>query len=109
MKIQFGDVYWTNLNPQKHGEIGKIRPCVIVSNQNINNYSNYVIICPITSQLKETTLLSEEMLISFNNEDKRIILYFLRSINKKRLKEFAYSLTENEKNIMRKKLFQLLG
>jgi len=48
---QYG-IYWVNLDPTQGSEISKIRPCVVVSPDEINKYLNTVVIVPLTSTLK---------------------------------------------------------
>lgn len=43
-----GDIYLVNLEPKKGSEIGKTRPCVIISPNHINNNLNVVYIAPLT-------------------------------------------------------------
>jgi mRNA interferase MazF len=43
------DVYWVDLNPTVGAEIQKIRPCVVVSPNELNRYLATVIIIPVTS------------------------------------------------------------
>jgi mRNA interferase MazF len=43
------DVYWVDLNPTCGSEMNKIRPCVIVSPDDMNKHLNTIIVAPITS------------------------------------------------------------
>jgi mRNA interferase MazF len=47
--IQRGQVYWVALDPVRGSEIAKIRPCVILSVNEINRRRNTVVIVPLTS------------------------------------------------------------
>ena len=50
MSFQRGEVYWADLEPIRGGEIGvKVRPCVIVSINDVNRNTKLVIIVPGTS------------------------------------------------------------
>jgi mRNA interferase MazF len=49
--IQRGEIYWANLEPSFGKEIGKVRPVLILSNNQQNLYSPLVIVLPITSSL----------------------------------------------------------
>ena len=49
--IRRGDLFWANLDPTIGVEIKKRRPVVVVSNNAINQYSQLVIIVPITTNL----------------------------------------------------------
>jgi mRNA interferase MazF len=48
MYEQYG-VYWVDLNPTKGGEMNKVRPCVILSPTDVNNFLLTVVSAPITS------------------------------------------------------------
>ena len=45
------DVFWVNLNPTVGAEMQKIRPCVVVSPDELNQHLSTVIIIPITSAI----------------------------------------------------------
>src|ERR1700730_6550656 len=47
--MQRGDVWWVDFNPSVGGEIQKIRPAIIVSNDAFNKVMNRVQVVPITS------------------------------------------------------------
>ncbi|NAW49988.1 type II toxin-antitoxin system PemK/MazF family toxin, partial [Elizabethkingia argentiflava] len=52
MVIKRFDVFFIDLNPTVGSEINKIRPCVIISPDEMNNALNTVIIAPLTSTIK---------------------------------------------------------
>ena len=43
------EIYWTRLDPVEGSEIGKTRPCVIVSLDVLNRVLATVVVCPLTS------------------------------------------------------------
>ncbi|MET0463043.1 MAG: type II toxin-antitoxin system PemK/MazF family toxin [Chitinophagaceae bacterium] len=47
--IQRGDIFIADLEPTIGSEIKKIRPCMIVSSNEINNELPYVVIVPLTT------------------------------------------------------------
>ena len=47
--MQRGEVWWVDFNPSIGGEIQKIRPAVIISNNASNKMLNRVQVVPITS------------------------------------------------------------
>ena len=52
MSVSFprrGEIYWVDLDPTVGSEIAKTRPCLVVSNDVGNQYSERVIIAPVTS------------------------------------------------------------
>ncbi len=50
--MQRGDVWWVNFDPSMGGEIQKIRPAVIVSNNAFNDIMNRVQVVPLTSNIE---------------------------------------------------------
>ena len=47
-----GEVWWVNFDPSMGGEIQKIRPAVIVSNNVFNEIMNRVQVVPLTSSVE---------------------------------------------------------
>ena len=47
--VRRGDVYFVNLNPTRGREIRKVRPCVIVSPDELNTHLRTFIVAPLTS------------------------------------------------------------
>lgn len=45
----YGDVHWVELDPIRGSEIAKTRPCVIVSDSDLNARRRTVVIVPLTS------------------------------------------------------------
>lgn len=43
------EVYWVNLDPVKGSEMAKTRPCVVVSDTEVNRIRRTVVILPLTS------------------------------------------------------------
>ena len=88
-----GDIIWADLNPTIGGEINKIRPVIIVSNNINNQYSDTVTILPITSSVNkiypfEVLLKAEEGNLK---NDSKIKANQIRTIDKKRLKHYLPS------------------
>lgn len=53
MKINQYELVLVNLEPTLGSEISKIRPCVVVSPDELNHYLKTIVIVPITSTLKK--------------------------------------------------------
>lgn len=47
------ELYWVDLNPTKGSEINKVRPCVIVSPNELNKHLKTVVVVPLTSQVRD--------------------------------------------------------
>jgi mRNA interferase MazF len=48
-----GDVYWIDFNPARGGEVQKIRPAIIVSNDGSNQSLNRVQVVPLSSKIEK--------------------------------------------------------
>lgn len=78
-----GDIYWVKLDPTIGSEIKKTRPAVIISNDIGNEYSNLVIVAPITSASKKT--FSFTVPIKLNQVSGTILLNQIKAVDKKRI------------------------
>jgi mRNA interferase MazF len=50
-KVDRYGVYFADLEPTRGGEIAKMRPVVIVSQDAMNRYLDTVVVCPLTTKL----------------------------------------------------------
>jgi len=46
------DIILVDLNPTKGSEIAKVRPCLIVSPNDVNKYMRTIVIVPLTSTIR---------------------------------------------------------
>lgn len=85
---QRGEIYWVNLDPTVGTEIAKTRPALIISNNTGNQYSDRVIVAPITSQ-NTHKVYPFEVLIPHDEAgltyDSKVLLDQIRTIDKRRL------------------------
>lgn len=61
-----GEVYTVNFDPSQGGEIKKMRPAVIISNNACNRYSQTITVIPLSSQINK--VLPFEVLIKKGRE-----------------------------------------
>lgn len=88
------DIYWANLNPTVGAEMQKIRPCVIVSPNELNQHLATVIIIPITSAIHGYPY---RVACQINGRNGEIATDQIRTIDKSRLKSKIASLTPDVK------------
>ena len=84
--IKRGDIYRVVLDPTVGREIKKTRHCVIISNNQQNLYSPLIIVIPTTSDMEK--LYSWEVVIHSEGEDRKILTDQIRSVDRKRLREY---------------------
>ena len=76
------EVFLVNLDPTVGHEIKKIRPCLIISPNEMNRHIGTVIIAPMTTKGKKyPTRIS----CTFKGKNGQIVLDQIRTIDKKRL------------------------
>ncbi|MBQ4152807.1 MAG: type II toxin-antitoxin system PemK/MazF family toxin [Oscillospiraceae bacterium] len=106
MDIKRGDVYYADLSPVMGEEEGGIRPVLVISN---DNSKGTIIIAAITSK----PIIDEcPAVVPFNNGGlfpNTILLNHLRTIDKRRLKEFVSSLNPEQMQEINKALCISLG
>ncbi len=100
------DVYWVDLNPTKGAEIQKIRPCVVASPNELNQYLNTVIIIPITSSVHNYPYRVRCHII---DKDGEIVTDQIRAVDKSRLKGKICSLSRQEIIELKDILTQMFG
>ena len=80
-----GEVYWVNLDPTVGSETRKKRPCLIVSNDIMNEMTDMVVVAPITSQVKRVYV--SEVKTTVAKKTGKVMLHQCRAVDKSRLKE----------------------
>jgi len=93
------DIYLINLNPSIGHEIRKIRPCIIVSPDEMNNFISTVIIAPLTTKSHS---YPTRIPIEVQGKEGWIVLDQIKAIDKQRIIKKIGSL--NKSKIQRIKL-----
>ena len=87
-----GEVWWVKFNtPSVGGEIEKLRPAVIVSNNAANKHLNRVQVVPLTTNVKK--LFPSEAYIKLNGEQNKAVADQLTTVSKLRLTDMAGKLS----------------
>ena len=76
------EVYFVNLDPTIGSEIKKIRPCVIISPNEMNHNISTLIIAPLTSKLKN---YPTRVPCKVEGKQGQIVLDQIRTVDKSRL------------------------
>ena len=96
-QIKRGDIFYADLSPVVGSEQGGLRPVLVVQNNIGNKYSPTIIVAAITSQLTKAKLPTHFSLPaeSFNLPKDSVILFEqLRTIDKRRLKNYVGTLDD---------------
>ena len=82
MVINQYEIYWIDLDPTQGSEIRKIRPCVVISPDEMNHNIKTIIIAPLTSTSKNYPM---RIKIIFEGKEGWIVLDQIRCVDKSRL------------------------
>ncbi|MEO1954268.1 MAG: type II toxin-antitoxin system PemK/MazF family toxin [Campylobacterales bacterium] len=98
MDLNRGDIVGINLNPKKGDEIGKIRPCVIISNNDENSILDTIIVIPLSTKLIDDMLPYRLRLLKRDNleKDSDVLINHIRTISKKRVTSKISKITNDE-------------
>ncbi|MFT5662100.1 MAG: mRNA interferase MazF [Sulfurimonas sp.] len=105
-----GDIVLINFNPAKGGEMGKLRPAIILSDKDDNEILDTVIVIPLSTHIEEDAL-PYRFLISSRDKLERdcdACIYEIRALSKTRVKEKLSILTQKELEIVQDSLCQII-
>lgn len=91
--VKRGEVYLINLDPTIGSEIQKVRPCLIVSPNEMNKYIQTIIIAPMTTTIRN---YKSRITIEFNGKKGQVMLDKIRTIDKQRLIKKLGDLSKKE-------------
>jgi len=77
------EIYMVDLNPTKGSEINKVRPAVVVSQNDMNKALGTIVICPLTTSLHP--MWRSRIQIVCNRKNAEIAVDQIRTISKMRL------------------------
>ncbi len=85
MVVRRFDVYLVALDPTVGSEIQKMRPCLVVSPDEMNRHVATVIVAPMTTHGQS---YPTRVLCQFEDKDGQVVLNQLRTVDKTRLVKF---------------------
>jgi len=107
LTIKRYEIYLADLNPTIGSEIRKVRPVVIISQDEMNNNLETVVICPLTSKLHPQW--RTRLQIKCANKNAEIAVDQIRTISKQRLKNKIDKLSEIKASQLRKLITDMYG
>jgi mRNA interferase MazF len=107
LNIKRYEIYLADLNPTIGSEIKKIRPVVIISQDEMNNYLETVVVCPLTSKLHP--LWRTRLQIKCASKNAEIAVDQIRTISKQRLKKKLDMLSDIKAAQLRKLITDMYG
>ncbi len=111
MELIKGDIYLVNFNPSKGGEIGKLRPAIIMSSEVENTMLSTVIVIPLSTVIEDNALPYRYPITKREKlkEKSDACIYEIRALSKIRVKEKLGQITQNELKFIQKALCEILG
>ena len=107
MNIKRYEIYFADLNPTIGSELTKVRPVVIISQDEMNKYIETVVVCPLTSKLHPQW--RTRLQIKCANKKAEIAVDQIRTIRKQRLKKRIDTLTKIKAAQLRKLITDMYG
>ena len=107
LKIKRYEIYYADLTPTIGSELKKVRPVVVVSQDEMNQYLETVVVCPLTSQLHPQW--RSRIQIDCANKKAEIAVDQIKTISKKRLKQKIDTLSKIESAQLRKLITDMYG
>ena len=106
MDFKRGDIVIVNLNPKKGHEVGKIRPAVIISDDDENDILDTVILLPLSTDLIDNMEPYRMRITKRENlkYDSDILINQIRTLSKQRIGEKIATLTKEEYILLTKHL-----
>jgi mRNA interferase MazF len=105
-----GELWFANLNPVNGSEKSGMRPVVIISGNLLNTHLNTVICCPLTTKIKDykgdvVLQPTEQNGLTTTSE---ILTHHIRSISKDRLAKRIGKIEENDVQLIKKYLNEIM-
>ena len=100
-------IYLADLNPTVGGELRKVRPVVVVSRNEMNQFLDTVVVCPLTSVLHPRW--RGRLQIHCAGKDAEVAVDQIRTISKQRLKKRLDRLSGEESAQLRYLITEMYG
>jgi mRNA interferase MazF len=110
MELNRGDICLINFNPAKGGEIGKLRPAIVMSDKMDNEILDTVIVIPLSTVIEKDALPYRYMITKRDKLEKDCdaCIYEIRALSKIRIKENLAKLETYELEIIQNSLCEIL-
>jgi len=110
MELNRGDICLVNFNPAKGGEIGKLRPAIILSENDDNEVLETVIVIPLSTVIEPDALpfrytITKREKLEQNSD---ACINEIRALSKTRIKEKLSRLKTEEMTIIQEALCQII-
>ncbi|HSP12435.1 MAG TPA: type II toxin-antitoxin system PemK/MazF family toxin [Salegentibacter sp.] len=105
-----GEIWNLYLDPVSGREQGGRRPAVIISGDLLNKYLDIVIVCPLTSKIKnyKGNLIIEPNKKNGLKKKSEVLTFHIRSVSKIRLDKKLGAISENDVEFIKSSLGDIL-
>jgi mRNA interferase MazF len=107
LEIKRYEIYFADLNPAIGSEIKKVRPVVVISQDEMNKYLETVVVCPLTSKLHSQW--RTRLQIKCANKNAEVAVDQIRTISKQRLQKKIDKLSGGKAAQLRKLITDMYG
>ena len=107
MKPKRYEIYFADLDPTMGSEISKVRPVVVISQDEMNLFLDTVVICPLTSKLHPKWRSRLQVVCA--GSEAEIAINQIRTISKARLKQKIDTLPEDKAAQLRRLITEMYG
>ena len=103
---KYGEIVLVNLNPQRNSETGKVRPCVVISDTDVNEILDLITIIPCTTNILGEGLFRVPLRLEKESE---VMIEQIRGVSKKRILSSLSTLSKEEMQKIQEGLKALLN
>lgn len=110
MGLSRGAIVLVNFSPAKGGEIGKLRPAIILSDSDDNEILETIIVIPLSTRIEEDALPYRYLIEKRDKLEKDCdaCIYEIQALSKTRVKEKLSILSDKELNIIQDSLCKII-
>ncbi len=110
MELIRGDIVLINFNPAKGGEIGKLRPAIVLSDGDDNEILNTIIVIPLSTVIEKDALPYRFLITARDKLEKDCdaCIYEVRALSKTRVKEKLSNISDTELEIIKNALCKII-
>jgi len=110
MEFNRGDIYLVNFNPSKGGEIGKLRPAIIISEKDDNAILDTCIVIPLSTVIEKDALPYRYTVCKRDKlqHDSDACINEIRALSKIRIKEKVSELSKKEIKTIQNAIYNIL-
>lgn len=110
MDYEKGDICLVDFNPAKGGEVGKLRPAIVMSSKLQNQLLDTIIVVPLSTVIQKDTLPYRLFIKKREKlqKDCDACIYEIRALAKVRVKEKLSALNQDELKVVQESFCKII-